>query len=59
MLFQLIWMLHAQSRLISEVELIPDGAIKEFIKRMLITKRGYSNMIVLLNDDCNKVESAT
>lgn len=29
--FQLIWMLHAQSRLINDVELMQAGAIKDFL----------------------------
>ena len=32
-------MLHAQSKLRCEVDLLEDGAIKEFVKRMLNTKR--------------------
>lgn len=41
---QLIWMLHAQSTLINQVEVMPAGACKDFILRMLVTKRGLKNL---------------
>lgn len=49
--FQLIWMLHAQSTLINQVEVMPAGASKDFILRMLVTKRGYkdTHVITLIN----------
>ena len=45
--FQLIWMLHAQSTLINQVEVMPAGASKDFILRMLVTKRGYKDIHVI------------
>ena len=34
-------MLHAQSRLRCEVDMLGNGCVKDFIKRMLNTKREY------------------
>ena len=45
--FQLIWMLHAQSTLINQVEVMPAGASKDFILRMLVTKRRYKDTLVI------------
>ena len=39
--YQLIWLLHAQSRLVCQAEIMPAGRSKDFISRILITKRGY------------------
>ena len=44
---QLIWMLHAQSTLINQVEVMPAGASKDFILKMLVTKRGYKDLHVI------------
>lgn len=40
-------MLHAQSTLINQVEVMPAGASKDFILKMLVTKRGYKDLHVI------------
>lgn len=39
-------MLHAQGQLINEIGLMPAGASKDFIARMVITKRRYDNFFL-------------
>lgn len=41
---QVVWMLHAQSRLRCEVDMLENGVVKDFVKRMLNTKREVKNL---------------
>lgn len=41
---QVLWMLHAQSRLRCGIQLMENTALKHFIERMLNTKRGVKNL---------------